>query len=73
MCSVCSHGCLGICRKQVGELNIERETLRLSVSRMVEDKDKMATEVDLHHNELHEQTRHLLMLVTPPLCVLLWT
>ena len=48
-------------RKQVGELNIEKETLRLSVSRMVEDKDKMATEVDIHQYELHEQMKELLM------------
>ena len=48
-------------RNQISVLNIEKDTLQLNVSRMIEDKDKMATQVDTDHDEMDRRTAQLLM------------
>ena len=48
-------------RNQISVLNIEKDTLQFNVSRMVEDKDKMATQVDTDHDEMDRRTAEMLM------------
>lgn len=42
-------------------LSIEKDTLQFNMSRMAEDKDKMANEVDTDHDEMYKRTAQLLL------------
>lgn len=48
-------------RNQISVLSIEKDTLQFNMSRMAEDKDKMATQVDTDHDEMDKRTAQLLL------------
>ena len=55
--------CSYLCRNQIEVLNIEKENLQINVSKIMDDKDKLATEVDIDHDELTRRAQELLRCV----------